>query len=313
MMLRSLRSQPSLRIWLALSCLALMGASQGTAPVDCTRQRQNLPAFQTLAKSFQYDAKLPAELNVLSSTQANGLSVESVEFAGVKGGRCSAAILAPSNRGKFPAVVWLGSGDKDWEPYATEFSKEGAVSFLLDHCDKGSLYVAKELYNDDIQDVINIRRAIDILSDRPDVDPGRIAFVGHSGGGMLGADAVAVDKRFKAAVFESGLQGFTYHVCTSPHPFAIDIREHLDGGLKEYVSTLAPLDAILYIGHAAPTVLLFQSGTADMGVSESDARALFDAASEPKRLLWYDTGHKMAIPAVSMDRTAFLKEQLGMH
>ena len=84
---------------------------------------------------------------------------------------------------------------------------------------------------------------------------------------MLGADAVAVDRRFKAAVFESGLQGLTYHICTSPHPFAIATRKELKERLPEYVSTLASLDAIHYVAHEGPTVLLFQSPRLDQGVT----------------------------------------------
>lgn len=183
---------------------------------------------------------------------------------------------------------------------------------VLDGCGSASLYDARAFHADEVQNIINIRRAVDILFSRKDVDRHRIAFVGHSGGAMLGVDAVAVDGRFKAAVFESGLQGFTYHICTSPHPFAIETREELKDRLPAYVATLAPLDAIHYVGHEAPTVLLFQSARFDQGVPQADAKALFDAASEPKQLIWYDTGHKMELPQVSADRRAFLKRELRM-
>jgi cephalosporin-C deacetylase-like acetyl esterase len=193
-----------------------------------------------------------------------------------------------------------------------EFSKLGAISMVLDNCGSASVYNTRAFYADEVQNIINIRRAVDILSSRKDVAGKRIAFVGHSGGAMLGVDAVAVDGRFKAAVFESGLQGFTYHICTSPHPFAIEVRKRLKDRLPEYVSTLAPLDAIHYVGHEAPTVLLFQSARLDQGVTQADAKALFEAASESKQLIWYETGHKMELPQVSTDRTAFLKRELRM-
>ena len=77
---------------------------------------------------------------------------------------------------------------------------------------------ARTYYNDRSPDGYNVRRAADILAARKDVDRKRIAFVGHSGGTIWGADALAVDKRFKAAVFEVGLQEFTYHICAGPFP-----------------------------------------------------------------------------------------------
>ena len=297
--------------------MALIAASDSPgkweAPADCTAARSGVPPYAELAKGLQYDRKAPLEVHVLSSADEQGVKLESIEFTIANGAICSAALVVPPGEGPFPAVVWLGSGDdKDWQPYAMEFSRLGAISFVLDSCGTASLYDARAFYAEEVQNIINVRRAVDILSSRKDVDRNRIAFVGHSGGAMLGADAVAVDGRLKAAVFESGLQGLTYHVCTSPHPFAIETRKKLKDRLPEYVATLAPLDAIHYVAHEAPTVLLFQSARLDQGVTQSDAKALFDAASEPKQLLWYDTGHKMELPAVSRDRTEFLKTHLRM-
>lgn len=47
---------------------------------------------------------------------------------------------------------------------------------------------------------------------------------------------------------------------------------------------MAPLDAILYVGYAAPTRLLFQSARLDEASARSDAQSFFDAASKPKLL-----------------------------
>jgi cephalosporin-C deacetylase-like acetyl esterase len=209
-------------------------------------------------------------------------------------------------------VVWVGSGDKDWSDYALKFSRLGALSIALDNCGNAPVSDAKGFYANEVHAVIAIRRAVDVLSARNDVDLKQIAFVGHSGGAMLGADAVAVDGRFKAAVFESGLQGFTYHICTSSHPYAVGVREQLGAGLPQFISTLAPLDAIHYVDHEAPTVLLFQSASHDKGVPRADAQAFYDAASEPKQLIWYRTGHEMKLADVDRDRTQFLKKQLEM-
>jgi cephalosporin-C deacetylase-like acetyl esterase len=305
------------RLSVAFASLALIAASEPSskweAPVDCTAARKGIPQYADLVKALRYDPKAPLNVHVLSDADDHGVKLESIEFTITNGAICSAAIIVPPGAGSFPAVVWLGSGDgKDWEPYAMEFSKLGAISMVLDGCGSASLYDARAFHADEVQNIINIRRAVDILFSRKDVDRHRIAFVGHSGGAMLGVDAVAVDGRFKAAVFESGLQGFTYHICTSPHPFAIETREELKDRLPAYVATLAPLDAIHYVGHEAPTVLLFQSARLDQGVPQADAKALFDAASEPKQLIWYDTGHKMELPQVSADRRAFLKRELRM-
>jgi uncharacterized protein len=301
---------------LSLAGVALIAADPANKweqPADCGSARKNLPPYSELVKAFRYDERAPVAVDVISNVDEGGLRIQTFEFEIDAGVKCSAELIEPDCGGKYPGVVWLGSGDKDWESYATEFSKLGAVSILPDSwCGKASLVDAQPYYSDRVQMVINVRRAVSILSVRKDVDPHRIAFVGHSGGTILGADAVAVDKRFKAAVFEVGLEGFTYHICTSPYPFAVASRKELKDQLLSWVSALAPLDAILYVGHEAPTVLLFQSARLDEAIAPSDAQAFFDAASEPKQLKWYDAGHKMDVPAVTKDRIDFLKKELGI-
>ena len=55
-----------------------------------------------------------------------------------------------------------------------------------------------------IQQIVDMRRGADLLLARKDVDPKRLAYVGHSynasGGGFLSG----IDKRFKAFVFDGG-------------------------------------------------------------------------------------------------------------
>jgi dienelactone hydrolase len=51
------------------------------------------------------------------------------------------------------------------------------------------------------QQVIDLRRALDLLLSRDDVDPKRIAYVGHSFDANCAAILDAVDKRFAAFVF----------------------------------------------------------------------------------------------------------------
>jgi cephalosporin-C deacetylase-like acetyl esterase len=279
---------------------------------DCSAWRSNIPSYPELQKIFEYDKREPLDLKVLSTSDDNGVRIQSIEFAIAKGMTCSAALAIPSSHGPLPAVVWVGSGDKDWQPYAIAFAKLGAISITLDNCGNAPVSDAHGFYDNEVRAVTAIRRAVDLLLARNDVDRKRIAFVGHSGGAMLGADAVAVDGRFKAAVFESGLQGFAYHICSSPHPYAVGVRKQLGAGLPQFIATLAPLDAILYVGHEAPTALLFQSASRDKGVPRSDAQAFYDAAREPKQLIWYATGHEMKTADVDRDRTQFLRDQLEM-
>ena len=84
-------------------------------------------------------------------------------------------------------------------------------------------------------------------------------------------------------------------------------REQLD----EMVETMAAVDAIHFIGRAAPAALLFQCAHRDEFISEQEALRYWTAANEPKEIRWYDTDHFFNEKA-RQDRMAWLSEQLGL-
>jgi len=55
-----------------------------------------------------------------------------------------------------------------------------------------------------IQQAKDLRRSIDYLETRPDIDRGRLAYYGISWGAVLGPIMITVESRFKAAVFAAG-------------------------------------------------------------------------------------------------------------
>ena len=262
--------------------------------------------------SFDYDKKLPLDPREHEVTVRNGVRVSMLTYANPAGGRADAMLVTPVVlKGRTAAIVWMHSGGYyNQLSDAVLMADAGAVSVLVNAVAAGE---GAEAYRDSmIATVIGIRRAVDLLSARPAIDPKRIAFVGHSFGAMMGTVAGAVDKRFTAAVFEVGLLGMSIHIRTSPHPWAAGVRKGLGDGLENFLRVIEPIDAGHYVGKLSPTVLLFQSARIDPGVPDKDAQDFFDAASEPKELKWYDTGHEVLdIQAIS-DRARFLAKQLSL-
>lgn len=62
--------------------------------------------------------------------------------------------------------------------------------------------VDRDIY---VQTVVDLRRAVDILLSRNDVDPKRIGFVGHSYGATWGGVLAGVEKRIRTYVLMAGL------------------------------------------------------------------------------------------------------------
>lgn len=244
----------------------------------------------------------------------DGTRVAMVSYSVTPHVRAEGLLVTPAHRkGKTGAIVWMhSSGYYEQLPDAMLLAKAGAISLLIDPIAPDWGAPPATWREPMTQAVVSIRRGVDLLLQRDDVDPQRIAYAGHSYGAMMGVDAVAADRRLRAAVFEVGLGGMSLHLRTSPIPFAANIRAQLGAGLERAMAEIEPLDAIHFVGKLAPATLLFQSARLDPGVSEKQAQEFFDAASGPKTLRWYDTAHDVLDIAAISDRARFLATQLGL-
>jgi pimeloyl-ACP methyl ester carboxylesterase len=107
--------------------------------------------------------------------------------------------------------------------------------------------------------VVDLRRAVDLLVARADVDPARIGYVGHSYGAQWGAILSAVDDRVRAAVLMAGAADSDAILAESEEPAIVEMREASSREvLERYLEINRPFDGIRYVPFAAPTPLLFQ-------------------------------------------------------
>jgi cephalosporin-C deacetylase-like acetyl esterase len=153
-----------------------------------------------------------------------------------------------------------------------------------------------------VEEVRDLRRALDVLASLEEVDSRRIAFVGHDFGAMYGAVMAAVDKRPMALAFVAGTATFGEWFL---------LGRKLDAAAQQKVrDELAPLDPVRHLGAVAPAPVLFQFASKDRYVTREAADALVAAAKEPKIAKFYDCGHEMNQEA-SEDRVAWLLQVLG--
>jgi dienelactone hydrolase len=121
------------------------------------------------------------------------------------------------------------------------------------------------------QAVIDLRRCLDALLPLPEIDAQRVVFAGFSLGAIVGATFCAFDHRPRAAAL--ALAG---------------------GG-----NGPAAADPIRFIDRCRSTKLLFVGANADETIPRSATQALFDAAPEPKELLWFDGTHGQ-LPGIAL-------------
>lgn len=282
-------------------------------------------AIAELRRMFDYDQRLPLDVREAGVENRGGVLVHDISYASPKGGRVTAYLVVPSDKGRFAGLIFMhmrpGSRNNFLDE-ALSLARAGTVSLLIDAPfsrageSKRDFDPTVTKPKDDrdiyIQTVIDLRRGVDLLLSRPDVDPKRLGFIGHSYGAHTGAVLAGVEKRIKAYVIMAGTPSLTEFLRNSTNPAIVEVRNSLTKEQQEnYFRTLAAVDPINYIGHVAPSALFFQFGKKDSYPTEEKAALYAKAASSPKLVKIYDAGHELNDEA-RRDRASWLRTQIGI-
>lgn len=142
---------------------------------------------------------------------------EEVIVPGPAGALAGTLTLPKGATGRLPAVVTItGSGPEDrdeaipgvtgYRPFAQiadTLSRRGIAVLRMD--DRGFGESKGTFAGATSEDFANdIRAAVRYLRSRPDIDPGRIALVGHSEGGLIAPMVAATDPRIRAIALLAG-------------------------------------------------------------------------------------------------------------
>lgn len=280
-----------------------------------------LAALLLTSGLFDYDAKLPLAIQESIVETRDGIALHDLSFASLAGTRTKAYLVVPSvprvppDGAKFAGALFVHwyepksptSNRTQFLDQAVQLGKLGTLSLLIETMWSDPQWFPKRNPDDDlersVQQMKELRRALDVLLAQPRVDPSRIAYVGHDFGMMFGAVLASVDKRPTAFALQAGTASFSDWYLLG--------RKLDDAERLKVVEGLAVLDPVRYIGAAAPRPVLLQFGRSDHYVPEDKAQALYRAANPPKQILWYDAGHGLDLRAVA-DRMAWLKKQLHL-
>jgi dienelactone hydrolase len=204
---------------------------------------------------------------------------------------------------------------KEFLDEAVALAQSGLVSLLPDHPMSRPGYAAIKNPLDErnamefLQDIVDMRRGVDVLAARRDVDPKRIGYVGHSCNAGVGALLSGLDRRFKAFVLMAGTT--SDEISQNTKGFR-DFRQKVGPEkLDTLIAKYKYLDQGLFVAHASPATVFLQFGSRDDGITPQQAQQYAAVVSEPKQFKIYDAEHNLNAEA-RRDRIHFLVEQLKL-
>ena len=275
---------------------------------------------------FDYDPHMPLDIQEASVHTADDVRVHDLSYASPKGGRVPAYLVVPQGPGPFAGVIvqhGTGFGRGDYLPYAKALAKTGVVALLIDAPFTRPVYAKRpnaqgtgfvtfteQDREDQIQLIVDLRRAVDLLTARPDVDPARLAYIGHSYGAAMGGLLAGVERRIRAYVLASGDGGLVAHFARADDPYSL-LRQVPPADQERWLAAMAPIEPIHFVGHAAPAALFFQAGRRDQFIPKAEAVRWQEAGSGPKQVTWYDADHFLNAAAIR-DEVAWLQRQIGI-
>ena len=270
--------------------------------------------FEMNRQLFEYDPEFSLDIQEVSSRIEDGLSVSEITYASVKGGRVPATLIVPQEKGPLAGLVMMRSMELE---FGMRYANYGAVVIYVDPPSfrpqntgpRDILTFTEQDREEQIQLIIDLRRAIDLLMARPDVDPERIAYLGASYGGAMGGLLAGIENRLQAYVLVVGDGGLVTHV-TNPEKLTMTPNEFFED-YKSWIDGMWPLEPIHYVYHASPAPLLFQNAVRDQYVNVEDAIRYQDMASEPKHVIWYDSEHWPLPDEAITDNAKWLQQFIG--
>jgi len=135
--------------------------------------------------------------------------------------------------------------------------------------------------------VTDLRRGLDYVETRPDLDRSRIAFIAPSGGAQTGLILAAVEPRYRAVVL-------------------------LSAGLPAgYIPVIAEANPINFASHIRGPKLLVQGRYDEDTPLRTASDPLFKLLSEPKRRVLYDGGHVAPVDVQMSATSGWLDETMG--
>lgn len=261
---------------------------------------------------YDYDQNLPIEPKLTRLPETSFSTPFHLTYRSVNEQRVTALYSLP-RQGKppFPVVIYLhGIGDSKSRDYMQlgdslfcqagyavlridiQYHGERRISGMKIDLVKNFPHASRDAL---VQTVFDLRRAIDWLDQRPEIDSTCTAFAGISLGGIVGSVFVGVEPRVEVPILILAGGGLKF----------LFGRQALNAQIRNF---LAPIEPLNFVEKTAGRPLLLLNASRDEVVPKATTEALYRRAGSPKTIKWYDATHKMNPVPVLQDCIAWLNQ-----
>ncbi|MGZ9159436.1 MAG: alpha/beta hydrolase family protein, partial [Nitrospira sp.] len=223
-----------------------------------------------LSQMSEYQTLDSKELRVIVKRVEDGLESQLLVMQTPFGYRRVIEMFRPEGEASLAAILYvhwyepesISSHRTQFEEEAKELARLGAVCISIETLWSDRDFFLKRTQDDDMQnsmeEVVNLRRAMDLLLSQPNVDARRFAYVGHDFGGMYGVLAGSLDGRPTHYVLMASTPRFSDWYLYLPK---------IEGEARQaFIRQMAEIDPITHIPNLAPANVFFQFATDDFHV-----------------------------------------------
>lgn len=295
-------------------------------PADWAKRRKHiLLGMQDVMGPFPPSSKkVPLDMKVIAVEELPKVTRKKITFATEKDCRVPAYLLIPKGiRGKVPAAICphptsdigkckpAGVGGEVSRQYALQLARRGYVTLAPDyvrfHEYKWNPY-AHGYISASMKGIWDHMRGVDLLCSLPQVDPERIAAIGHSLGGHNSMFLAVFDPRVKVIVSSCGFNAFRWYrggdlTGWSHKGYMPKIPSY--GGWRNM-----PFDFHEVVAALAPRPFFVNAPLGDANFDVRGVREAVDAAREVYELFGAADKLKVAHPKCQHDFPDEIREQV---
>ncbi len=244
---------------------------------------------------YEYDKNLPLQSSVTLLEDTSGYKLFYVTFRSVHNKEVTGLLTVPEkSENPAPVIILLhGKGDRktvDYIEYGNKMLYENGYAVLRidvsNHGDRkendydfdfkgDTRYWTRDIIT---QTVFDLRRTVDFIATRNELDQNKIGFLGISLGGITGTIFCAVENRVQVPVIV--LAGGQMNLMFG--------KKALSSDTKNYLSIMEPIN---FIKQIAPRPLLMINAENDDIIPPLMSKLLYKKAKNPKQINWYPSKH----------------------